>query len=606
MFDDSLKTPTFDNDNLPDLETLTLTNTNITELTCSSCSKLNSIKLKPINTQTREVTGNTSLTNLKINNCPLLATLSVDELPELQKLELIDCKIFDGNDLFKSDLESTLPDLGSKLPKMENTRIQGLRINNASEFVNLTGSLKGTDENDKEIGLINLDLAGCSKFEGVTNEDGEPKSFAEATPYLENLNVSGCSKLTNLDISNCTSLEQLDAHESGVTNITTSTNEQTALKEIDMSSTQISEINLNKYTNLQTIGLSSNAKIKKLEISNLESLTELKLDNNNLTTFSIDGCKKLENNYLQNLKITDSATFKNSGLFVPQGISTIAPSSLTITETDWKNFELNGALLNKSENSITIKLNNNLESLSFNSKPDSPTYKNLDISYNIKLSSINKISNIFDICRLLNANLIKFNDTDDYNNLNINLVMNAFTADDKTELPQYLGIWPQITDSGDNSGKLLGEINFIAAAAGKEVTGEFIGLHEETEKIENLLQYSFNNITVWDVGNYKTSEKISDLSFGPILSVYVADVDGNVPDDSVNISVNGGDMTLTSIIETMFNDGKKPDIIYTNDKSLETLAKTKGIPVQILHTSTENWNPGYPYPNIFKIYFIVN
>lgn len=633
MFDESLKALTFDG-NSENLKTLTLINTNITSLTCSSCISLESINLGPINTKTREVIGNTSLTYLSISdcdalettsissyssitelyltNCPELATLSVDELPELQNLELVNCKIFDGNDLFKSDLESTLPDLGSKLPKlqtlkMENTRIQGLRINNASEFVNLTGSLKGTDENDKEIGLINLDLAGCSKFEGVTNEDGEPKSFAEATPYLENLNVSGCSKLTNLDISNCTSLEQLDAHESGVTNITTSTNEQTALKEIDMSSTQISEINLNKYTNLQTIGLSSNAKIKKLEISNLESLTELKLDNNNLTTFSIDGCKKLENNYLQNLKITDSATFKNSGLFVPQGISTIAPSSLTITETDWKNFELNGALLNKSENSITIKLNNNLESLSFNSKPDSPTYKNLDISYNIKLSSINKISNIFDICRLLNANLIKFNDTDDYNNLNINLVMNAFTADDKTELPQYLGIWPQITDSDQSSGKLLGEINFTAAAAGKEVTGEFIGLHEdEVEEIDNLLQYSFNNITVWDAGNYKTTEKISDLSFGPILSVYVADVDGNVPDDSVNISVNGEDMTLTSIIETMFNDGKKPDIIYTNDKSLETLAEDKGIPVQILHTSTENWNPGYPYPNIFKIYFIMD
>ena len=641
IFDESLKTPTFSGTNLPDLKTLYLANTNITSLTCSSCPALKYIILARINRQTRESTVNNSLTSLTATNCKELQTLQVYDYAILTNLDLAGCSKFYGT----TDENGELVSFAESTPYLEELNISGTAVLNIDcngitslESLVLPSSSQNIDVSGCS-NLPNLDISNCENLEqldahesgisSLTTSSAKQATLTEinmsstSIPSIDlanytslqtidcngitslkslslpsssqNIDVSGCSNLPNLDISNCENLEQLDAHESGISSIKTSTNEQTGLTSIA------------NYTSLQTIDLSK-TKITDLEISNLETLTKLKLDNNNLSTFSIDGCKELENNYLQNLTITDSATFKNLGSFVPQGISTIAPSSLTITETDWNSFSLNGALLNNSGNSITIKLNNNLESLSFDSKPDSPTYKNLDISYNIKLESINKTTNILDICRLLNANLIKFNDIENYDELNINLVMNAFTADDKTELPQYLGIWPQITDSGDNSGKLLGEINFTAAAAGKEVTGEFIGLHEETEEIENLLQYSFNNITVWDVGKYETSEDLSKLSFGPILSLYVADVDGNVPDGPIDISVNGEDRELFDIIGSMFDDEtkNKPEIIYTNSNRLKTLAKTKGIPVQILHTSTENWNPGYPYPNVFKIYFIMD
>ena len=641
IFDESLKTPTFSGTNLPDLKTLYLANTNITSLTCSSCPALKYIILARINRQTRESTVNNSLTSLTATNCKELQTLQVYNYAILTNLDLAGCSKFYGT----TDENGELVSFAESTPYLEELNISGTAVLNidCNGITSLESLVLPSSSQYIYVSecpqLTSLDISGCenlkildaqkSGISSLTTSSAKQATLTEinmsstSIPSIDlanytslqtidcngitflkslslpsssqNIDVSGCSNLPNLDISNCENLEQLDAHESGISSIKTSTNEQTGLTSIA------------NYTSLQTINLSK-TNIKDLEILNLESLTELKLGNNELTTFSIDGCKELENNYLKDLKITGSATFKNSGSTVPQGISTITPSSLTITETDWNSFSLNGALLNNSGNSITIKLNNNLESLSFDSKPDSPTYKNLDISYNIKLESINKTTNILDICRLLNANLIKFNDIENYDELNINLVMNAFTADDKTELPQYLGIWPQITDSGDNSGKLLGEINFTAAAAGKEVTGEFIGLHEETEEIENLLQYSFNNITVWDVGKYETSEDLSKLSFGPILSLYVADVDGNVPDGPIDISVNGEDRELFDIIGSMFDDEtkNKPEIIYTNSNRLKTLAENKGIPVQILHTSTENWNSGYPYPNVFKIYFIMD
>lgn len=656
-FAESLQTRTFKN--ALNLTSLSLINTNIRELTCDSCPKLNSIKLGLIDTQTREITGNTSLTNLKINNCSTLSTLSVDELPALKNLELVYCKIFDGNDLFKSDLESILPNLGSKLPKLqtlklENTRIQGLRINNASEFITLTGSLKGTNADGNEIGLINLDLNGCINFNGLTDNNSDPTSFALATPYLENLNisntivsnidchditslanlslssssininVSGCSNLIDLDISNCSNLESLNGSNSAIQNLTTSTIDQSSLTNINMSGSSISSINLDNYSSLSSIDLSytdislyniypstlislnlGETKISTLNIPNLDELSTLNLNNCNLSNLSINGCKKLNNDYLQDLSITDSATFNNLGIFVPQSISAINPSSIIITKTDWQVFELNGELLNNSENSIDIKLNDKLTSLSFTNIPSSPIYRNLDISFNNILKSINNKTDIFDICDLLNVNLISFNDISNYDKLNINLTMNEFTSDDSPELPQYLGIYPQITEWDGTSGKLLGEINFIPASTDTATIGEFIGLHQDIINIDNLLQFSFNNISVWDAGTYQTNEDINTLSFGNILSIYIADIDGDVPDDSVHISVNGNDMRLIEIIESMFERGMKPDRIYTNSDLLKTLANEYNIPVQILHTRTENWNPTYPYPNIFKIQLII-
>lgn len=681
-FAESLQTRTFKN--ASNLTSLSLINTNIRELTCDSCPKLNSINLTPI-AKTRQIIENDSLTTLTIdtcdnlpilqinnctalttasisscsileslylNNCPVLTSLSIEELSNLLIFELINCNIFTGNDVFTSNIISNLPNLTSL--KLTNTRIQDLTINNSSKFITLTGSLKGTNADGNEIGLINLDLNGCINFNGLTDNNSDPTSFALATPYLENLNisntivsnidchditslanlslssssininVSGCSNLIDLDISNCSNLESLNGSNSAIQNLTTSTIDQSSLTNINMSGSSISSINLDNYSSLSSIDLSytdislyniypstlislnlGETKVSTLNIPNLDELSTLNLNNCNLSNLSINGCKKLNNDYLQDLSITDSATFNNLGIFVPQSISAINPSSIIITKTDWQVFELNGELLNNSENSIDIKLNDKLTSLSFTNIPSSPIYRNLDISFNNILKSINNKTDIFDICDLLNVNLISFNDISNYDKLNINLTMNEFTSDDSPELPQYLGIYPQITEWDGTSGKLLGEINFIPASTDTATIGEFIGLHQDIINIDNLLQFSFNNISVWDAGTYQTNEDINTLSFGNILSIYIADIDGDVPDDSVHISVNGNDMRLIEIIESMFERGMKPDRIYTNSDLLKTLANEYNIPVQILHTRTENWNPTYPYPNIFKIQLII-
>lgn len=664
LFNSSLQTFIFNSANSPNIESIILGDTNITNLSCNNCPKLNSINLTPI-AKTRQIIENDSLTTLTINtcdnlpilqinnctalttasisscsileslylnNCPVLISLSIEELSNLSIFELINCNIFTGTNVFTSNLISTLPNLTSL--KLTNTRIENLTINNSSKFITLTGSLKGTNADGNEIGLTNLDLNGCINFNGLTDNNNNPISFALATPYLENLNisntivsnidchditslanlslssssidinVSGCSNLIDLDISNCSNLESLNGSNSAIQNLTTSTIDQSSLTNINMSGSSISSINLNNYSSLSIIDLSS-TNISTLSISNLEKLSTLNLNNCNLSNLSINGCKKLNNDYLQDLSIIDSATFNNLGTFVPQSISIINSSSIIITKTDWQVFELNGELLNNSENSIDIKLNDKLTSLSFTNIPSSPIYRNLDISFNNILKSINNKTNIFDICNLLNVNLISFNDISNYNKLNINLTMNAFTSDNSSELPQYLGIYPQITEWDGTSGKLLGEINFIPASTNTATIGEFVGLHQDIINIDNLLQFSFNNISVWNAGTYQTNEDINTLSFGNILSIYIADIDGDVPDDSVHISVNGNDMRLIDIIESMFERDMKPDRIYTNSDLLKSLANEYNIPVQILHTSTENWNPTYPQPNIFKIQLII-
>lgn len=680
IFNESLQQFTFNSANSPNLESLSLVNTNISNLTCSNCSKLNSIILTPANAKSGEIIENNSLINLTIdtceslptlqinnctalttasisscqileslylNNCPVLTSLSVNELAELSTLELVDCNIFAGDSLFDVDLMSTLPKLVTL--KLTNTRVQKIIINNSPTFNTLTGSLKGTNEDGDTIGVSILNLNGCANFAGITNDSGSIISFVSAIPYAESIdigntnisnincsgilslttlilptiatqiNIANCELLNEIDISNCTNLEQLNASSSGIENITTSNIEQTKLKNINMSSTNISNINLDNYAMLETVDLSNtkitsyntfpstletllldNTLINILKIPRLENLSELSLKNLNLSILRIDGCINLSNDYLQDVLVLNSAEFINLGSIWPNSIQYIKPKSLIISNTNWSTFSLNGELLNDPETSIDIKANNKLSTLSFLNIPANPTYRNLDISYNTKLKSINNIENIINICNLLNVNLIQFRDIDNYDNLNINLVMNVFAADDTPDLPQYLGIWPQITQWDGMSGKLLGEINFIPALSNKAVIGQFVGI-DGKPNIDNLLQFSFNNISVWNSGNYETSEDLSTLTFPNILSLYIADINGDVPDDSVTIN----DQKLLDIIRSIFERDIKPEMIYTNSNALKVLANEYNIPAQILHTSTENWNPDYPQPNVFKVQFII-
>lgn len=450
FFSEALQNLSFYIGDSPNLKSLSLINTNISNLTCSNCPKLSSIILTPSSTKSREIIENNSLANLTIdnceslpslqinnctalttasisscqileslylNNCPILNSLSVNSLTKLSTLELIDCNIFAGNSLFNTDLMSTLPNLVTL--KLTNTRVQQTIINNSSTFTTLTGSLKGTNADGDTIGISTLNLNGCTNFAGITDDSGSTISFASAIPYAESinvgntnisnincsglsslttlilpsvatqLNIANCASLNEIDISNCVNLEQLNASSSGIENITTSNIEQTKLKDINMSSTNITEIDLNSYTSLEIVDLENtkitsynafpstletllldNTLINILKIPRLENLSELSLKNLNLSILRIDGCINLSNDYLRDVSILDSAEFINLGSLWPNSIQYIKPKSLIISNTNWSTFSLNGELLNDPETSIDIKANNKLSTLSFLNIPD--------------------------------------------------------------------------------------------------------------------------------------------------------------------------------------------------------------------------------------------
>lgn len=613
---------------------ININGTSISDLTISNPEKRHSIRNLTLSDSTSNLTLeniiyqnqlpiSNSLKTLTLNNCGIETVSSSTEHLDEFNLYANDgsLKNFDiGNfvDIRNLHLQN-LNEFNFLINGQSTSAIGGGRWNN-TEIFDITANISelqiDLSGNNKKISKFNLNSSNLNTL-SITgwNPNPDDNSINFSTDNLSNLSLINSTpdillpvsfkempKLQNLNItdSNFTSLDfEYEEPNSILTTITATSSSlnsislanTNALNELYLDGTNISEIDLNNCKSLQTIDLSDTG-ISEFEISNLNKLTHLALSNCVLEVLKIDSCKKLNNDYLQNLTISDSAEFRNLGLYIPESISFIKPKSLTIINTNWSKFTLNGALLENIGTSIEIVENNILTALSFTDTQGELKYGNINISYNQHLKSINGKTEILEICELLKASLIGFDEVDEYKNLKIKLVMNSFTSGSSSELPQYLGIWPQIERYYVLYRNLIGEINFKAISAADDVSNEFVGI-EPSSTTSNLLEFALKNITVWKPGEYTTSESIDTLEFPDIFSVYF-------PIKLVLINGN----RLLAILAAMFEAGKKPKLIYTNNYLLKYAANKYNIPVEIMNIKISD--PDYPQQNVFNIHLVVD
>lgn len=500
---------------------------------------------------------------------------------------------------------------------------------NTCSFSSIVYNYSGENSPLAELQLYNLGNCKSIKINNANYYSEEPKTTfllmmltnGEST-YQSILDLSSFINLSNLSITN--------SNISSVTGITSNDNKNSAIRTINLSNSTTKEtlnIDFEQLPSIETLNLSNCETLKKINnngnynfmLANYGSLKYLYLDGtqlndinitntnvvSNLNTLilpsemiylDIDGCKKLNNDYLADVNIKACLKLSNLGYNYPKSLSNITdaggePINISINNTTWTNIILNGKLLKNEDNIIYIEHNKNLKSISFTNPPPLDEINSLEIgiSYNLNLKTINGRSDIKDILDFFNREPISL---DNISQLNYNFCMNAFKYTDNLE---YMGIWPQVEEWDGLSGRIYGIPTYDFKDSG--IYDEYVGINSRSTNRE-LIKFSLNNITLWDSGNYSTSEVLSTLTFRNSLSLFFdIDENGNVLDDSVVISDNNNSTTesLIDIINGLLSndDIEKPKIIYTNSKTLKGIASNYNIPVQMLHITGENWKPRF-------------
>jgi Leucine-rich repeat (LRR) protein len=139
--------------------------------------------------------------------------------------------------------------------------------------------------------LTTINMSDCTSLQSA---------YIITKPNLTSLNMQNCvslqglqcanSALIDLNITNCTALQSLYCTNNNLTNLDLST--CTALQNINCTSNQLNTIGLQSLTNLRTLDLSSN-QITALNLQNLPDLQTLTCTDNPLTVLNIQGTPSL-------------------------------------------------------------------------------------------------------------------------------------------------------------------------------------------------------------------------------------------------------------------------------------------------------------------------
>lgn len=525
---------------------------------------------------------------IQISNCPNLLKNQTFTIPQTTTYCTLDTCLFSSVVYNYDGDNSPLEEL--YLYNLENCN--SIKINNANYYYEESNKIftfslmmltegvstyQPTLDLSSFINLSNLSItnSNISTIEGITSNDNENSALRKinlsnsTTKGTLNIDFEQLPSIETLNLSNCQKLEQIN--NNGNYNFM-----------------------LDNYGSLKYLYLDDTI-LRKINITNtnvVSNLNTLKLPSG-MTYLDINGCKKLNNDYLAGTTISGALNLSNLGYNYPKSLSNITnvgenSFGITIDNTAWPSMTLNGSLLENEDNIIYIKNNKNLKSISFTDPLDEIKSFEIDISYNINLKTINGRSDITDILEFFNREPIYIEDDDGISKLDYNLSMNAFKSIDN---PSYMGVWPQVEEWDGLSGRIYGIPNY--KFTNSEVYNEYVGIDSRSTN-NKLVQFSLNNITLWDSGDYSTNENLNALEFRNSLSLFFnIDEDGNV-DDSVNIINNNVKATLIDIIDGLLSTAAtKPNIIYTNSKTLKGIATDHNIPVQMLHIKGEDWKPRF-------------
>ena len=239
--------------NYPNLQTLILNNSNLTQLNVSNCISLSTVDIESTPITFLDFYNSTSLTGLTAYQCSLTSINLPSSAPNLNSINLsvnsltalnvssysnlINLKCY-NNQLYNITL-GTLPNLttlissSNQVSTLDISGLSALRYiehNGNQGFTQLTALDISNNNNLETISfysnlLTYLNFSNCPNLYNVNisyNYFNDLDFSNKNSLYI--LNCAGNVSLSALNISNCTALSEIDCHNTGLSSIDISTN----------------------------------------------------------------------------------------------------------------------------------------------------------------------------------------------------------------------------------------------------------------------------------------------------------------------------------------------------------------------------------------------
>ena len=322
--------------------------------------------------------GLNKMTELDVSGCTSLSELSISACTELVTINLTNTAITKFN-----AVETTVMDLSS-YTKLQKAYLNGLTT--TTSFV-LTGA------------------TALKEFYLTNNVNIQSLDFS-ANTALEKLTLSSTSALTSLDISECASLNTLNLLDTGLTSLTLTEDNASALTDVQITNNNsLADISISGASVLTSIKLSDgteNYRVKNLSITNsaIETLDVSFLKS--LETLNVSGCASITS--LGTIPTTVT-TLNVTGT----GITTLVASACTeltalyITDCtslealDVSNTKISGLTIDDTYTSLDSVVFNDVESTSGrfsinNNNVKTVTAQNIDVqSFGVTSTSVTSI-----------------------------------------------------------------------------------------------------------------------------------------------------------------------------------------------------------------------
>jgi Leucine-rich repeat (LRR) protein len=246
----------------------------LTNLDLSNCTSLLTLEIK------RRTIG-----NLDITNCSILKSLNIgwgaiDKMTFSNNLLLTD--IFFDNVIFPYAVDLR-PVSALTYVTFESCKAPNIDISDAPNLVGFSG----TNTN----ALESVNLSGCTQL----------KAFATNT---KKLNLKGCtslkslyydnnSDLETLDISGCSAFEELYISYKGFYLLNALGCDK--LKSIQLYNTLLKSLDISNYPNLNTVGIADSKSFTSATFSNVPLIKNIRISNTSISELNLQGIKSLEN-----------------------------------------------------------------------------------------------------------------------------------------------------------------------------------------------------------------------------------------------------------------------------------------------------------------------
>lgn len=331
---------------------------------------LSSIKLEPLPNLTHLYLSDNKLAHLEISAQKGLKFLAIDKnalqeinlssLKELQELRVLD------NNLTQINLANN-----TKLTKLviSNNPLDGINLSSLTELISFEAD---------NTGLTRIDFSNNKKLQEL-DLDGNKLTYLDVktNPELTWL-YAGNNRISNIDLSNNSKLRQLNLEGNLLKHIELTA--QSELIELILNNNPLKKISLKNKTKISRLQL-INCGISELpELTEMERISLLYIDKNNLTSINLSHAKRLKKLSISNNNLS------SIDLSTTPSLQWLNISANKLSQVNLKsNPKLYSVLLN--DNSFGIECLNevidalpNITSISF--ETSIPRHKELDISNN--------------------------------------------------------------------------------------------------------------------------------------------------------------------------------------------------------------------------------